>query len=398
MATSFDRLFVLPRLVLAAKKIDLYDAINLVVYAKVPLIRTRCSKELVAGFIGWDNFRGIPAFVSTGLKEKLLEKYSKEIASFRYPVAPSQYEPLLEKMAEAKEPALPYFFHEHHELKERRRRAAMFVMLHRELASLVGTKEVAIQITDSERTNLMMGDAWMTAETFSAYLERNGVTTWWRNQENLNSHARLERVLMSDGIAVPHAELSTGYDEDQLPSFLFAKMLLSRSGAMRSYPLARELTRVGPIAESPIKDRESADTHYKSDKRKDGTESLQGSAPSSEVGFDEDDDLDCSITARPSMIEGDLDPNKTQKWASAENTAGEQRHDSRSISSGQAGYPDDVMLTKREVAALLGVSMNTVNNYRGKYSDFPGAISYGVNALRWSKMEIERWKKTRPIQ
>ena len=51
MVDSLDRLFLHPRAVLAARKIDLYDAINMVVYAKIPLVTVRRGKDLVVGFI-----------------------------------------------------------------------------------------------------------------------------------------------------------------------------------------------------------------------------------------------------------------------------------------------------------------------------------------------------------
>ena len=109
MSVSLDRLFVQPRLVLTARKIDLYDAINLVVYAKFPLISTRRGKDLVAGFIRRDEAGIAVAFLSSSTEYELLNKYAREISSFRYPVGPSQYEPLLEKMVGADERWLPYF-------------------------------------------------------------------------------------------------------------------------------------------------------------------------------------------------------------------------------------------------------------------------------------------------
>ena len=399
MGTSLDRLFVQPRLVLTARKIDLYDAINLVVYAKLPLIGTRRGKDLVAGFIRRDGVRVVPALMSSRQKDELLHKYGRDIASLRYPADPSQYEPLLEKMTEANEPALPYFFHEHHQLTDRRQRAAMFADLHRELAGLVSTKEVALQITDSERTYLMQGDAWMTAETCSAFLERHGVAPWWRNEENLESHARVERLLLSDGLAVSRSELSNGYDENQLPSFLFGKMLLGRTSPPRGYSLAREPARSDATAESPVTDGEFADSYYKPGKRKRKADSLRESTPPNEARFVEDDEPDRSAMTRPSMIEADSDPSKAKMWPGTEHIANGQDHDRHEESRVQADDSEDTMLTKREVADLLGVkSTNTVDNYRNDFEDFPEAVVYGANTLRWSKRKIERWKNARPAR
>lgn len=379
MGASLDRLFVQPRFVLTARKIDLYDAINLVVYAKLPLISTRRGKDLVAGFIRRDGVMVTPALMSARQKDELLDKYGREIASLRYPVGPSLYEPLLEKMAEAREAALPYFFHEHDQLRDKRRRAAMFADLHRELAALVSTEEVALQITDSERTYLMQGDAWMTAETCSAFLERHGVTPWWRIQQNLESHARLERVLLSDGLDVSHSEFSNGYDENQLPSFLFGKMLLNRTSPTREYSPAHEPKRSDTTAASSMADAEFSDSYYKPGKRKRKADSRREPAPpNKEVLVDDDEAYRSAMTRQ---------------------IANERNQDSLIESAAQADDSDDTMLTKREVADLLGVkSTNTVDNYRNDFEDFPEAVVYGANTLRWSKRKIEHWKKARPAR
>lgn len=399
MGASLDRLFVQPRLVLTARKIDLYDAINLVVYAKFPLISTRRGKDLVAGFIRRDEAGIAVAFLSSSTEYELLNKYAREISSFRYPVGPSQYEPLLEKMVGADERWLPYFFHEHHQLTDRRHRAAMFADLHRELAGLVSTKEVALQITDSERTYLMQGDAWMTAETCSAFLERHGVAPWWRNEGNLESHARLERILLSDGLAVSRSELSNGYEENQLPSFLFAKMLLSRSSTPRGYSLAREPAKSDATAESPVTDGEFADAYYKPGKRKRKVDSIRESTPPNETRFVGDDEPDRSAMTRPPMIEADSDPSEPKRWGGTAHITNGLDQDRREESRVQADDSEDTMLTKREVADLLGVkSTNTVDNYRNDFEDFPEAVVYGANTLRWSKRKIERWKKARPAR
>ena len=41
MLDRVDQLFLQPRLVLDAKKVEVYDAINMVVYAKIPLVSAR---------------------------------------------------------------------------------------------------------------------------------------------------------------------------------------------------------------------------------------------------------------------------------------------------------------------------------------------------------------------
>ena len=83
MVDSLDRLFLYPQLLLKAGKVDLYDAINLVVYAKVPLVTVRRGKELVAGSIRLDEAGSAVGILSQGRMDDLLGKYENEIASFR---------------------------------------------------------------------------------------------------------------------------------------------------------------------------------------------------------------------------------------------------------------------------------------------------------------------------
>lgn len=391
MGASLDSLFVQPGLVLTARKIDLYDAINLVVYAKFPLISTRRGKDLVAGFIRRDEVGVAIAFLSSRTECELLDKYGKEIASFRYPVGPSQYEPLLEKMVEADERWLPYFFHEHHQLTDRRHRAAMFADLHRELAALVSTKEVALQISDSERTYLMQGDAWMTAETRSAVLERYGVTPWWRNQENLDSHARLERVLLSDSLAVSRSELSNGHDENQLPSFLFGKMLLTRTSAQRGHLPTREPEKSDASVDPPMTDGEFENSYYKQSKRKRKADPFRESALSNEDAVVADDSPDSSAITYPFKNTVNPDPSNDQSDTEIGHVSGAQNlHRSESPPASAVHY-DDEMLSRQGVARMLGrKSANSTDNYAKRFPDFPKA--HGITKMR-SKREVEAWLK-----
>lgn len=398
MGDSLDRLFLFPRAVLASRKIDLYDAINLVIYAKLPLISARRGKELVAGFIRRDGVRVVPALLSALQGNELLGKYGSEIASFRYPIGPSQYEPLLEKMVEADQHALPYFFHEHHQVRERRRRAAMFADLHAELAGLVSRKEVALQITESERTYLLGGGAWMTEQTLRAFLERHGVTPWWESEENLRSHERIERLLLSDVMGVSRAESSDGYDEQQLPSYLFGKMLLSRTSPPRGYSLAREPARLDASAE-PATDADLTNTSYRPGTRKKMVDSRRESTtPKEEAFVDDGEPTRCAMTP-PSRVDDHSNPSEASMWTRTEQIANGRDQNRQEEAPVQTEDPDETMLTKREVADLLGLkSTTTVDNYRNDFEDFPEAVVYGANTLRWSKRKIERWKKARPAR
>ena len=227
MLDRADKFFVQPRQVLAARKVEVFDAINLVVYAKIPLVSARRGWDLIAGFVSLDN-TGTPRSVLSKMDVRgLLGKYAQVIGKLTYPVAPLQYEAVLWEIAEAKESMLPYFYHEHHFLVDRKRRAELFLKLHTELRKLVENEKIILQISDSERTNMLAPHAWMTSDTFRGYLRANGVEPWWSEEENIQSHGSLERILLSDGLRYERPG-AIGIDYDQLPSYLFAAMLLKR--------------------------------------------------------------------------------------------------------------------------------------------------------------------------
>ena len=72
-----------------------------------------------------------------------------------FPVGPSVYEPLLDHMSRANENALPYFFHEHHLMVDRRRRAALFALQYKELQGDVMNGNVILQRTDAELASML---------------------------------------------------------------------------------------------------------------------------------------------------------------------------------------------------------------------------------------------------
>lgn len=390
MVDSLDKLFLYPRLLLKAGKVDLYDAINLVVYAKLPLISVRRGKDLVAGLIRLDPAGSAVGILSQGQMDEFLGKYEKEIASFRYPVDPSHYEPLLEKMLETGEDALPYFFHEHHHVVDRRCRAAMFAQLHGELAALVSKGEVPLQVTESEGTHLMASEAWMTAKTLAAYLERHRVTPWWENEDNLQSHARLERVLLSDGLNATRSDSSDQYDRQQLPSFLFGHMLLKRTRARFGYAPTRQRTDDVKPVEARASDWEFQKSKHKPRQRIDRADSIPDAEviPHDRAGetaerppgnpqppTDSGEAITASGKRKPRIEYGfdEASPERSEQLAPPDSAS------------------EDPMLTKAQVAKLLGVSVNTVDNYRKK-AGFPKAISYGSYVLRWKRSQILQWR------
>ena len=389
MGDSLDPLFLHPRAVLAAPRIDVYDAINLVVYAKLPSIGMRRGKETVAGFIHLDGSRSRSRSVVRVLPQfqmhEFLRKYEREVESFRYPVAPPQYEPLLERMVATQEPAIPFFFHEHHYLVDKRRRAALFATLHAELAALVSKGDVVLQLTDSERTRMMMSHAWMTAETFRAYLNFYGVAPWWEQYENLVAHSRLERILLSDGLNLAASDSPEEYDSQQLPSYLFGQMLLQRARIPSGKAQAREAGGRAEVVEPWRPGLEPSASH---DKPRRPTVTPVAATSSSNESILEI--FKASPSADPDRAKN---PAGTRSGAAIDE-AGPERHFAEDAPPQASVTPldqDEVMLTKREVAEFLGVSVNTVDNRRND-PDFPEAVSYGRNSLRWKRSEIRQWR------
>jgi predicted DNA-binding transcriptional regulator AlpA len=385
MGDSLDTLFLHPRAVLAARKVDVYDAINLVVYAKRPFIGMRQGKETVAGFIRLDGPRSDVRVVPQFQVRDFLSKYGLEVESFRYPVSPAQYEPLLERMVEAREFAIPYFLHEHHHLVDKRRRAALFATLHAELATQVSKGDVVLQVTDSERTRLMVSHASMTAETLRTYLNSHGVALWWEEEKNLATHSRLERVLLSDGLNLAASDPPEEYDSQQLPSYLFGQMLLQRARIPSGKAQVHEAVGRAEAVESR---RPSLGPSASHDNPRRPTVAPVAATSSSNESILQI--IKASPSAHPDRAKN---PVGTRSGAAIDES-GPERHFAEDATPQTSATPldqDEVMLSKREVAEFLGVSVNTVDNRRND-PDFPEAVSYGRNSLRWKRSEIRQWR------
>jgi predicted DNA-binding transcriptional regulator AlpA len=218
MAESTDRHFLRPRELLSANRIDFFDAINLVIYAKLPLLTVLKGRDLVAGYLRRDGTGGIRPVRSFPGETELIGKYARYVDGLTFPVGPQAYEPLLDLMSRGNEQALPYFFHEHHLIVDRRRRAALFALAYKELQSDVMKGTVILQLTEAERAPMLLSGAWMTNETLKKYLHQRGVLPWWGNEKNLSSHALLERMVMSDSLTA--SRVSTSSQERQAPQRL----------------------------------------------------------------------------------------------------------------------------------------------------------------------------------
>ncbi len=218
MAESTDRHFLRPRELLSATKIDFFDAINLVIYAKLPLVSVLKGRGLIAGYLRRDEAGGIKPLRSFHGEGELLERYAHQIDRLTFPVGPFVYEPLLDHMSRAKEYALPYFFHEHHLMVDRRRRAALFALQYKDLQRDVMNGNVSLQMTDAELASIPVAGSWMTNDTLKAYLRKTGVIPWWENEANLSSHVLLERMVLSDSLTRP--PISTPSEAAQAPQRL----------------------------------------------------------------------------------------------------------------------------------------------------------------------------------
>lgn len=385
-----DRIFLQPNLVLATRQVNVYDAMNLVAYAKVPLVSALRAGELIAGFVPRKNEASTGVFLSQGQKDRLMDKYGSELARFRYPVAPSEYAMLQEKMLDAGETALPYFFHEHHELVRARRRASAMAQVHGRLGELVLSGQLILQLTDTQLSGFpISSSAWMSQKSLGAYLEGEGVTAWWETQQNLESHRRLIRIVMNDWLNLPNPAGSESIDEEQLPSYIHARMLLQRTTRPRGYATpsnvepngpdpAQKALRAGPAYVDEL--MSSAESAFESGKNVDA-ETLDD-AHEEPVAAHSSNTPDQETPALP----GDAQASKPRRAIGTTRNPDSDRTEPE--------LPDpDTMISKKQVAGLLGVSVGTVDNRGKSDSDFPRPARYSSNLVRWNRAAILEWKR-----
>lgn len=382
MRNNSSCVFLYPRSLLTADKIDVFEAINLVVYAKLPLKSAGHGKELVAGFIQSDKAESAPWLLSQRLRDEFLDRYGKAIGALQYPVGPAQYESLFEMMAESGDEALPYFFHEHHLLVDRQRRAAMFLQYYSELAELTKQRVVTLQLTDSERAHMLVPNAWMTRDSLRTYLDHQGVLPWWQREMNLTSHARLERILMSDTVGAPAISQVQMYDVSQLPSYVFGELLLRRLRAARRFARGGDSKPAASGVVGPEGGSSSRDVSRAAPCANGRVEARLPQATEMQTGLDQ---------AGASVGRGLAEAKPMAVGGLAIAQAPVETVQAAVQSVLPAGVStDETMLTKRGVAELLNVSVNTVDNYR-KRPGFPKETCYGNNVIRWDRGEIRRW-------
>ena len=227
----------------------------------------------------------------------------------------------------------------------------------------------------------------MTKNTLEAYLKHHGVAPWWENPGNLDAHARLVRVLFSDSSPLPSTVDNAEYDSRQLPSFIFAQMLLERSKRPRGFAQTTwsqskeqgvssrgEPRRVDSVDASshsetdasPREPSERATSVVQSPNNPIPKLRPQNKGADSSAGVKEAPELD-------SVIVQDLGEAQTGKSSPTATEGG--------------------MLSKKEVADFLGVSKSTVDNYR-KGPDFPEPLQIGKNTLLWDRLAIRKWMES----
>ena len=406
MAESTNHFFLRPSELLSAKRIDFIDAINLVVYAELPLVTALRGKELIAGFLRRDALGNFTLIGPSGADE-LMRRYATYIDCLSYPVGPTQYEPLLEKMCRSGESILPYFFHEHHLMVDRRRRAAMFARLHKKLREELSTGFVNIQLKESDRTSFLPPGASMTQDELRAYLSFKDVLEWWDIPENVKSHASIERMTLHDSSEFTSDSSLTKqnvtnrfrrwvqsatfepeherYDELQLPSLLLAEKLLRRSpfkqleDHIQATFYRPESHQPNPI-EAPLPPAKRV---------KVPEPNRTTSAP---AGGEPAHNKDAKLPMSAHDTSSSLELEQVHIDAPSRKTQGS---DGLLLELDRQGRKDEPMLTKAEVAELLGVSEGTVDNYRKKKPDFPEEYTLDSTTLRWKKSEIQSWVDSR---
>ena len=386
MAETSDHFFLKPRQLLSAGRIDFIDAINLVVYAELPLVTTLRGRELVAGYLCRDESGNIQQSGHFSGEEELIRRYAKNIDCLSFPVGPTHYEPLLDRMCRANESALPFFFHEHHLMVDRRRRSAIFARAHKELRDEIAKKEVSIQIKKYDMTSFLPPGASMTQDELQAYLYFKDALDFWENEANIKSHAHLERVLLSDSLSAPPRAAPPGktnevsvqqlspeqesYDEQQLPSFLLANKLLRKSRFAHFVQQAQP-TSLASTRTSVTEDQDSP--------------SLQGPIIQTSSSVPEVDQLDSggekSTASQPksfglSRVKVAAHSKESTEMQSGSSPVPSQDSQGDPGAGKSVAKPGHSYMSRQDMANVLGKSLSSIDNYR-KQPSFPEEFMIG---------------------
>lgn len=443
MAEITDRHFLRPRQLLSAPSVDFADAINLVIYAAHPLRSNLTGRSLVAGYVGYDEQGSLGKIKTFAAGTDLLRRYANQIDRLTFPVAPSTYELLLDQMWHSGELVLPYFFHEHHLVVDRRRRSALFQREYNDLQSIISRNNAQLQASGQRlETTLFLGTE-MTNKALKNYLYDRGVLSWWEDETNLSSHACLERVSLHDALqrsvvprpiedaialrSLPPAfsarwtkqattsavgasqapvfeaepgqtegltlftldhclpSVSEPYDENQAPSFLLAKKFLQHPRYIAHSQTANTIDEPKFLEGARNKAELKPDLGVKALGAADASKEPPrhgrggGNVHASHSNVD---------VAKTSSIEELSVPREISMQQVAVHPSEDAVGNEPLRKLRHEAAPPDEMLTREETGKVLGKSANTVDNYTRKYPDFPKP--HRITKKR-SRSAVEAW-------
>ncbi len=374
-----DSQFLRPRNLIDAERIEVVDAINLVVYAKLPLKSILKGFDLIAGFVH-DPVSGS----RNGIHEHEVSRLRRDFNSFadrlRFPLATEDFEPLYDRLLVAGHDCLPHFFHDEHLLVDKRRRAAMFLAEYNALQADLRAKHFIIQLSETERAYTLTLSAWMSRPTLASYLEDRGVWPWWSNKANAATHSRIERILPSDAMLATEFNEREAYVNSRSLSYTFAEMLLRRCPIGRRHFASAALT--------STKNKDAAFVEMKTEtpaKQEETSRLVQRPKPDEQLILSEDKET----RAAPSLFDEFA---RAKTLAKQRNFPPERERALEQLGPEVEDGPD--YISKEDIANLLRVHTNTVDNWR-KRPDFPKEVKLGPTTLRWERRAVMAWIETR---
>lgn len=420
-----DHCFLRPRAVFLAGKITVQDAINLVAYAKVPLKSRLTGERLIAGCVRTD----VAGHSSIGERPSMIRMWPQDvqewISGLRYPVPPLEYEAHLVELVETGFDELPFFMHDHHLVNDQRWRAGRCKELYGELQDAVSDGHITVRGADGQQTDILSPESWMSERTLLSYLNQQSALSWWEGTSNLNNNDRLERILISDALQTTETSSEIVYDPHQIPSLLFAHMLLRQTRATRDLArveaAGRSAVQIGKAASDP----EFANSYFQANKRRlpardhvtetaevrslfqeiesgnrsvpqVGTNSSVKRALSSKgrnaspVGHSEDSHAGVEETIVADLRHSAEQPTHPQPTRNNRLQVKKQIISPTGTSAAIVAATDDDRISKKEVARMLGKHPNSVDNLRKHDPSFPEPSMVG-GSLRWKRGDVLHW-------
>ena len=190
-------------------------------------------------------------------------------------------------------------------------------------------------------------------------------------------------------LAAREEALGRGADDDEV--------LVAMRGAVESLTWGRadagdaDVLVDDLVARAP--DRELQNSQYEPRPPVARTESSAASDAEHDKSSPEVAGLPSSAAARQAMRPDGICSKNVQRDPGAERGFDDEPQ-ALPLKSPVTSSDEDPMLTKSEVAKLLRVHVNTIDNYR-KQRGFPREHKFGPNTLRWKRGEILQWRDQR---